>query len=104
MRTLQLFEPNPETVYTIDAAARLADVPRHTILVYYMHGLVSPAANPEYGVYLFDGRTVRMLRRIETMRNSGFNLAGIKMTLDLLNEVERLQSEVRFLRRRWDGP
>jgi hypothetical protein len=30
--------------------------------------------------------------------NCGVNLAGIKMILDLMNQVERLQSEVRFLR------
>lgn len=29
----------------------------------------------------------------------GFDLSGIKMVLDLLNEVERLQAEIRRLRR-----
>jgi len=99
MHALQLFEPDPNTLYTIEAAARLADVPRHTILVYYKHGLLCPVVDPECGAYFFDDTAIRLLRRIEYMRNvSGVNLAGIKMTLDLLNEVERLQSEVRFLR------
>jgi hypothetical protein len=42
MRSLQLFEPEPEAMYTIEAAARLAQVPRRRILIYYKHGLVSP--------------------------------------------------------------
>jgi DNA-binding transcriptional MerR regulator len=99
MNTLQLFEPSPDIVYTIDATARLADVPRHTVLVYYKHGLVSPLIDTEGGFY-FDDEAIRVLRRIEYLRIArGINLAGIKMVLDLMNEVERLESEVRFLRR-----
>ena len=39
---LQLFEPDPQTVYTIEATAHLVDVPRRMVLVYYKLGLVSP--------------------------------------------------------------
>jgi DNA-binding transcriptional MerR regulator len=39
------------------------------------------------------------LRRIEHLRTTcGVNLAGIKMILDLMNRLERLQFQVRFLR------
>jgi DNA-binding transcriptional MerR regulator len=98
MSTIQLFEPNPSTLYTIDLAARLADVRRHDILVYYKHGLVAPVMD-EQGVYYFNDDAIRVLRQVEHLRTTcGLNLAGIKMALDLLNEVERLQSEIRFLR------
>ena len=41
---LELFEPAPETIYSIEEVARLARVPRRLIAVYSRHGLVSPAA------------------------------------------------------------
>jgi DNA-binding transcriptional MerR regulator len=96
---LELFEPDPRTVYTIEATARLVDLPRHTILVYYKRGLVSPVAGPEGLGYCFNKAGIRRLRRIEHLRNiDGLNLNGIKMILGLMTEVERLQAEVRFLR------
>jgi DNA-binding transcriptional MerR regulator len=98
-RALQPFEPDPHTAYTIEMMAHLVDVPRHTILVYCKRGLVSPVVDPACGGYYFNDEAIRTLRRVEHLRaNCGVNLAGIKIILDLMNEVERLQSEVRFLR------
>jgi DNA-binding transcriptional MerR regulator len=99
MSNIQVFEPNPDAVYTIDLTARLAAVPRHTILVYCKHGLVRPVTD-EQGAYHFNDDAIRILRQVEHLRVScGLNLAGIKVALDLLHEVERLQTEIRFLRR-----
>lgn len=98
-RALQLFEPDPRTAYTIETTAYLVDVPRHTILLYCKHGLVSPVVDPACGGYFFNDEAIRMLRRIEYLRATyGVNLAGIKMILELMNKVERLESEVSFLR------
>ncbi len=97
---LQLFEPDPQTVYTIEATAHFVDVPRRTVLVYCKLGLVSPVVDPGCGGYYFNDEAIRLLRRIEYLRHvCGINLSGIKMILDLVNEVERLRAEVRFLRR-----
>jgi hypothetical protein len=41
-RWLQLFDPPDDAVYTIEAAAQLAGVPRRTILLYCKHRLLSP--------------------------------------------------------------
>ena len=41
-RALQLFDPPADAVYSIEAAAKLAGVPRRTILVYCKHRLLSP--------------------------------------------------------------
>jgi len=42
---------------------------------------------------------IRTLRRIESLRTAcGVNLAGLKLILDLMNEVEYLRAEVRFRR------
>jgi MerR family transcriptional regulator/heat shock protein HspR len=99
VRAIQVFEPDTNTVYTIEAAGHIAQVPRRTILVYYKHGLVSPVVDPECGGYYFNDEAIRTLRRIEYLRtNCGINLGGIKMILRLTNEVERLRAETRFLR------
>ncbi len=101
VRALQLFEPDSESVYTIESAANLAHVGRRRILVYYKRGLLSPVVDPECGGYYFNDEGIRALRRIQHMHSDlGINLAGIKIIFDLLNEVERLRNEVRFLRER----
>jgi len=100
LHTLQLYEPDSQTVYTLEATSRLVDVPRRTILIYYKHGLVSPVEDPACGGYYFNDGAIRLLRRIEYLRTvRGINLTGIKMVLDLMQEVNRLQSEVRTLRK-----
>ena len=97
---LELFQPAPETIYSIEEAARLAQVPRRLIAVYFSHGLVSPAADPDIGGWYFDDEGIRRLRQIERLRNSlGMSLMAVKVVLELGHEVERLRQEVRFLRR-----
>jgi DNA-binding transcriptional MerR regulator len=98
-RWLQLFEPPPDAVYTIDGAAHLVDVSRRTILVYCKHGLISPTRYTEDGRYYFNGDAIRVLRRINELRVvCGDDLSGIKIILDLMNQLERLHSEMRSLR------
>ena len=92
-RWLQLFDPPADTVYTIEAAAQLAAVPRRTILVYCKHRLLSPLFDTEVKGYSFDGDGVRSLRRIEALRTvCGDDFAGIRIILDLTKELERLQA------------
>ena len=91
-RWLQLFDPPADAVYTIEAAAQLAGVPRRTILVYCKHRLLSPLDTEVEG-YSFDGDGVRSLRRIEALRTvCGDDFAGIRIILDLTKELERLQA------------
>ena len=97
-REIQLFEPPANAVYTIDSAAHLAHVPRRTIAVYYKHGLVSSTVDPARNGYYFDKEAILTLRRIEDLRTVCRNdLAVVKMILDLTNEIERLNSQMRFL-------
>ena len=96
MNALQVLEPDPHAVYTIEVAAQLARVPRRLIVLYYKHGLVSPVSDPASG-WNFDNDAIRVLRRIEYLRAvCGLNLAGIKLVFGLMEEVERLRSELRF--------
>ena len=97
--TVQRFELRPNAVYTLETAAYLAAVPRRSILIYYMHGLVSPVAVPADSGYYFDDEAIRALRRMEFLRaECGFNLKGTQMVLNLMEEVERLRAELRFAR------
>jgi MerR family transcriptional regulator/heat shock protein HspR len=92
---IQLFEPDPHTAYTIDAAAHLAQMSRRMVLVYCKHGLILPAAKSRKHGYYFNGDTVRSLRRIQNLRTvGGINLTGVKIILDLSNEVQELRSAV----------
>ncbi len=99
-QTIELFEPTPDAVYPIDTVAHLVSTTRRTILIYCKHGLLNPVIDPSDKGYYFDDEGIRMLRRIETLRAvCGNNLAAVRLILDLSHEVERLQTEIRFLRR-----
>ena len=92
-RWLQLFDPPADAIYSIEAAAQLAGVPRRTILVYCKHRLLSPLNTGVEG-YFFDCDGVRSLRRIEALRTAcGDDFAGIRIILDLTKELERLQAD-----------
>jgi DNA-binding transcriptional MerR regulator len=96
-QAVQLFEPNPGTIHTIEAVGHIAGVSRRMLLVYCKHGLLSPVVDPEYGGYYFDDEAIRTVRRIEYLHNHhGINLEGIKMILHLMNEVEHMRGELRF--------
>ena len=96
-REIELYEPPPDAVYTIEATSQLVDIPRHTILVYCKHRLVMPVIDARNRGYFFDREGIRTLRRIEALRVvCGDHFAGIRIILDLTKELERLQAAVRF--------
>ncbi len=95
---MQLFEPDPDAIFTLEEVEGLAHVPRHTILVYFKEGMVRLASDPEEG-YRFDSHALRALRRIDYLHNQcGVNLAGTRMIMELLDRVERLEAELRARR------
>ena len=97
-QALQLFEPDPDAVYSIEITERLTQIPRRTIAIYVKHRLVSPMVEQGGGMF-FDEEAIRLLRRIEQLRTSyGVNLPGIKMIMQLLEELEQRQVELRFRR------
>ena len=97
MNALQVLEAGGQTIYSIEVAARLAQVPRRLIVLYYKHGLVSPVTDPARSGWYFDDEAIRIVRRIEHLRSTcGLNLAGIKLVMSLVQEVERLRTELRF--------
>jgi DNA-binding transcriptional MerR regulator len=97
---MELFQPKPDVLYSLDAAARLASGSRRSILIYCRAVLVRPVVQPPYGVMVFTEETIYTMRQIEHLRTvHGLELAWIKTMFDLLDEVDRLHAELRFLRR-----
>jgi DNA-binding transcriptional MerR regulator len=97
-QALRIFEPDPDAVYSIEITERLTQIPRRTIAVYVKHRLVSPMVEQGGGMF-FDEEAIRLLRQIEQLRTSyGVNLPGIKMIMQLLEELEQRQVELRFRR------
>ena|SRR5689334_7157476 len=95
---IQLFEPGPGIVYSIEDASLLGHVSRRQILIYCKQGLISPVAAPEVVGYWFDGEALRTLKRIEELRAlCDEPLAGVGLILDLMREVQRLRHEMRSL-------
>jgi hypothetical protein len=96
LHALQRFAPDPEAVYTLDAIAHLADVPRHTVLLCCRHHLIEPHVDPVYGGYYFEAGTIQILKRVDYLhRECGINFAGIRIILGLMEEVERLRERTR---------
>jgi len=97
---LELFQPKPSVLYSLDAAAHLAGVSRRSVLVYCRAGLVRPVLQPPYGVMEFTEEAIHAVRRIEYLRTvHGIDLDWLKTMFDLLDEVDRLRAELRFLRK-----
>ncbi len=85
--------------YAIEAVAEITHVSRRLIVVYCQHGLISPVATPEESGWLFDEEAIHRLRHIEHLRTEyGMNMAGVRMMLEMLGELEQLREEVRFRR------
>ena len=96
---LEPYQPKPNVLYTLDAAAHIAGVPRRSILIYCRVGLVQSVFQPPYGVMAFTEEAIHTVRRIENVRSThGPNLCMLKILFNLLEEVEHLRSELRFLR------
>jgi len=97
--SLELFQPKPNVLYSLDIAAHIAGVPRRSILMYCRAGFVQSVFQPPYGVMAFTEEAIHTIRRIEHVRAMhGLDLSLVKSMFDLIDEVERLRSELRFMR------
>ena len=89
----------PEEAYSLEVIEKITMVPRRTILVYHRHGLIQSSTSPDRSQHLFDDQAVRAVRRIESLRQRfRVNLAGIKLIMHLMWEVDELRAELRFRR------
>jgi DNA-binding transcriptional MerR regulator len=99
VRTVERFQARPDAVYTLEITAHLTQVTRPAILVYYNHGLVSRVMDPLEGGYYFNDEAIRALQHIAFLQNDcGINMRGTRIIVQLMDEVEQLQNELRFRR------
>ncbi len=86
--------------YSIAVIAELAGVNSTTVIRYQEQGFIRPAARDAEGNAVFDVDGLRQLRRIAHLRETcEMNDAGLKLMLDLLEEIERLREERRQMLR-----
>lgn len=91
-----VIEIQPDATYSLDVVAELTGISSQTILRYQEIGLISPVAAAEPDLNRFDDEAVRLLRRIEQLRTA-FQMSeqGLKLTLELMSEVEQLRAGLR---------
>ena len=94
-----VFQPEPNILYSLDAAAHLAGVTRRSLLVYCRAGLAQPIFQQPNEAMTFTDETIYTVRRLEHLRtiHQG-DLAWLKTVMELENEVEYLRAELRFYR------
>jgi len=84
-------DPAEPATYSLDMIAEITGVSSQTILNYQEQGLLPPAG--------FDDEALHTLRRIDYLRSTcETNLSGIRLILDLLDQVETLRTELRARR------
>lgn len=85
---LPLYDPEDQSSYTLEVVAELTGISSQTILYYQAQGMIEPTD--------LDDEAIHTLRRIEHLRSTcETNLSGLKLILDLMDEVDRLKTELR---------
>ena len=86
-------------LYIISIAAELAGVHPQTLRIYERKGLLSPARTAG-NTRRYSNRDIERLRMIQRLtQEHGVNLAGVKMIVDLENELERLRRQLQRMDR-----
>jgi MerR family transcriptional regulator/heat shock protein HspR len=80
-------------VFVISVAAELAGVHPQTLRIYERKGLLDPARTGG-GSRRYSEVDIDRLRRIQELTNEGLNLAGVKMVLELEEELARLRARM----------
>ena len=85
--------------YTIETVERITRISRDRIMIYHRYGIISAVSTAPPDEPRFDDEAVHKLRRIAVLlAEYGVNEKGALALSSLLDEVERLREEVRFLR------
>lgn len=87
------FRDPQRAVFIISVAAELAGVHPQTLRIYERKGLLDPARTGG-GSRRYSEVDIDRLRRIQELTNEGLNLAGVKMVLELEEELARLRDRM----------
>lgn len=88
-------DPKDRPVYMISIAAKLAKMHPQTLRIYERKRLLKPGRTPK-STRLYSERDIERLRHIQQLtREFGINLAGVRMIMELHEELEEIQETVR---------
>ena len=95
-----------EPRYVISIAAKMLGTQTYTLRYYERIGVIEPKRS-QGNIRLYSEGDIALLRRVKTLvEDMGVNLAGVEVILRLMqrmnemqNELEKLASEVKRLRR-----
>ncbi|MCS7091097.1 MAG: hypothetical protein RMN51_00010 [Verrucomicrobiota bacterium] len=97
--SVELYEPDPDLLCSLERAEQLTRIPRRRIALYYRYGLVSPVHDPEMGGWFFNDEGLQALRRVDHLYQvCGLKPSLIRMLMGLMREIEELRQELRFWR------
>ncbi len=87
---------NATVKYSFESVVAITGVDRATIIEYCQTGLLPVAVEQVEGME-FDDQMINLIRRVERLRTiHGINQTGIRMIMDLTDELERLRQELKF--------
>ena len=90
-------EDEDRAVYIISVAAELAGVHPQTLRIYERKGLLQPARTAG-NTRRYSDRDIERLRMIQRLTQvEGLNLAGVRMIVEMEDEIERMRQRVRTL-------
>lgn len=88
----------PEAVYIISVAAEIAGMHPQTLRIYERRGLLRPFRTPG-GTRRYSDEDLERLRLIQDLTAAGVNLEGVRLVLEMREEIARLEHQVSRLRR-----
>jgi MerR family transcriptional regulator/heat shock protein HspR len=92
-------QPQDRAVYIISVAAELAGVHPQTLRIYERKGLLSPARTPG-NTRRYSERDIARLQMIQKLtQEHGLNLAGVKMIVEMEDQLERMRRRMDALDR-----
>jgi MerR family transcriptional regulator, heat shock protein HspR len=84
-------QPEDRAVYIISVAAELAGVHPQTLRIYERKGLLRPARTPG-NTRRYSERDIARLQMIQKLtQEHGLNLAGVKMIVEMEDQLERMR-------------
>jgi MerR family transcriptional regulator/heat shock protein HspR len=87
-------DPDPRRgVYAISVAAELVGMGSQTLRLYERRGLLEPSRSGG-GTRRYSSEDLDRLRRIARLVDTGVNLAGVALVLDLQDANERLRADL----------
>jgi MerR family transcriptional regulator, heat shock protein HspR len=90
-------EDQDRAVYIISVAAELAGVHPQTLRIYERKGLLRPARTAG-NTRRYSDRDIERLRMIQRLTQAeGLNLAGVRMIVEMEDEIERMRQRVSAL-------